>query len=816
MIRITLKPMLKNYIKITFRNMVRNKLFTAINILGLSVSIACCLLLFVYVSEQLNYDLQHGSDVYRITAEITQKGGSEMKLPSCSVPVAPAIQEEIPEIIAAARVIETQFFGKDIVFLGEDSYYIKNGVVADSLLFEVLKFDIIAGNPDSPLPNGNSVVLEKEWADKLFGSTLPLGKVVKISTGMGVSEYEVTGIYDKQSFNTHLSPSFIISTSNVDWNNFIQYLSTQWVTNNLTFTYIKLNSGSDPVLVEQKIDKIFQRYGAEDMKTYGMSKYMNLQPIADIHTNNDYFKGSVSGVSRTFINVLIGIGALILMLACVNYINLSTAQASNRALEVGVRKVMGISSRGLITQFLGESFIIVLMSLIISVLLAELTLPIFNSLVEEPIAFTSANVGSIFLYLFGFLIFTAFVAGIYPAVYLASFKPTTVLKGKNKDKGSTAVLRKILVTAQFIISIVLISAILVISQQVDFIRNKDLGFQPSSKVIIPLANDLNKKAPILKQKYKSIAQVREVGGGHYIPGMFIFSDLFIYKNGETMDDAIHSYQNEVDVNYIKALGIKLLAGKQFSENVTDDSLTSRVIINRESARQLGYTPEQAIGEILNAEWRGTIFNFIIEGVMEDINQFSLHSGIEPTMLLCGNGEVSNLIVEIDTQDYAEAMTTLKAVWKEQIPDTPFEAFTLNDHLIKQYESDFKTFNLIKYFGIISVFISCMGLYALSMFVAERRFKEIGVRKALGANVRDILLLISKDLSILVLIAFVLSIPISIYIMGLWLDGFAYKINQDVWTYALAGLATVLIAWITIGYQSVRAARTNPIDVLKDE
>jgi len=808
--------MLKNYIKITFRNMVRNKLFTTINILGLSVSIACCLLLFLYVSDQLNYDRQHGEGVYRITAVITQKGGSEIKAPTCSVPVAPAIQAEIPEVEVAARLINTGFFGKDIVFVNDESFYIKEGAVADSSIFEILNYDIISGNPEMPLPNGNAVVLEKEWADKLFGHETALGKVVKISTGMGVSEYEVTAVYDKHTYSTHLSPSFIISTSNVDWNNFITYLSGQWVTNNLTSTYVKLASNTDPKLVEEKIDIIYQKNGAEDMKVYGMGKVMSLQPVLDIHTNSEFSSDLSDGISNTFINVLVGIGALILILACVNYVNLSTAQASNRALEVGVRKVMGITSRGLVAQFLGESFIIVLVSLAFSILLAELTLPIFNQLIDNPIAFTSSNIGTIALYMIAFLFITAFVAGIYPAIYLASFKPTAVLKGKNKDKGGAALLRKVLVTAQFIISIVLISAILVISNQVDFIKNKDLGFQSKSKVVVPLANDLGQKAPILKRKFKELSRVKQVGGAQYIPGMFVFSDLFAYKKGQTTDDAIHIYQNEVDVDYIKTLDMKLLAGEQFRENIVDDTLTRRVIINREASRQFGLEPEEAIGEILHFEWDGTKYNLNIVGVITDINQASLHESIEPLMLVCGDGAIPNLVVETDIQNYAETMSSLEDVWKEIVPDAPFEAFTLNDHLNKQYESDFKTFNLIKYFAIISVFISCMGLYALSMFVAERRFKEIGVRKALGAEIKDILLLISKDLSLLVVIAFILSIPISIYVMNLWLDGFAYKVTQGVGTYLIAGVASVLIAWLTIGYQSIKAARTNPIDVLKDE
>ena len=808
--------MLKNYFKIALRNMVRNKLFTVINILGLSVSIACCLLLFLYVSEQLGYDKQHGENVYRVTADITQKGGSTLQLASCSVPVAPAVEEQIPEVETAARVLTTEVFGKDIIYQKDDSYYIQGGAAVDSSIFKILKYDIIAGNADEPLPHANALVLEKEWSEKLFGSENAIGKLVKISTGMGVSEYEVTAVYDKDSYKTHLSPSFIISLSNAGWHDFIESLSSQWVTNNLAITYIKLKNDASSETVVDKIDQLFRTNGAEDMKAYGMDKKMALQPVNDIHTNDLFFETGGKGVSLTFINVLIAIGILILTLACVNYINLSTAQASNRALEVGVRKVMGISSRGLIGQFLGESFIVVLISLIISFCLASLTLPIFNQLVDQPIAFNAKNTIQIIEYMVIFLFVTAFVAGIYPAFYLSSFKPTVVLKGKNKDKGSAALLRKVLVVGQFVISIVLISAILVISDQVDFIKNKDLGFQPSSKLIIPLANDLDKKAPLLKDRFKMLAEVSEVGGGNYIPGEYIFSDLFLYKQGESVDEAVHLYQNWVDANYVKALDMKLIAGKHFRADIKDDSVSARVILNREAVSQFGFTPEEAVGQTLYGQWGNVEYNYRIVGVIDDINQTSLHKNIEPTMLLCGDGEVGQLVVKADIQNYSKTMAGLESIWKEIIPDTPFEAFTLNDHIIKQYHSDFKTFNLIKYFAFISIFISCMGLYALSVFVAERRFKEIGVRKVLGANIKDILVMVAKDLSLLVIVAFIVSVPISIYVMNIWLSGFAYKVDQQPITYVIAGFATIMIAWLTIGYQSVKAARTNPVDVLKDE
>lgn len=810
--------MLKNYLKITFRNIVRNKLFTAINILGLSVSIASCLLIFLYVSEQLGYDTQHEGRVYRITSLFQQNSGAEFNVAFSSVPVAPAIEKEIPEILQASRIITTSFTGsKDLISIGTESFYITNGGIADSTIFSLLKYDIKAGDENNLLPNGNSIVLEKEWADKLFGKNNALGKSLELSTMVGVNEYEVTGVYDKHTYNAHFTPNYILSINSPGWKDFIAGLSNQWVGNNLANTYIRISDQASVKDIEEKIDVIFRKNGAEEMKAMGANKIMSLQPVEDIHTSTGFMVDIADVVSKTFIYVLLSIGVLILLLACVNYINLSTAQAGNRSLEVGIRKVMGISAKGLMVQFLGESFIIVFISLLLSILLAELTIPFFNNFVDQPIELTASNFGQVAIYMVGFLFFTAFVAGSYPAIYLASFKPTSVLKGRNKDRGGVAFLRKVLVTFQFVISIVLISSILIISDQVEFIKNKDLGFNSNSKIILPLStNEDQAKFQLIKKELQGLASVQNVTGAHVVPGMQIANDLLVYKKGQTMDEAVHIFNNDVDIDYVKTLGVKLLSGRDFAITDLQDTISGRVLVNRKAVADLGFEIEEAAGEIIYFDWRGTTYQFKIVGVIEDINQFSLHLGIEPLMLSLSESNFGKIIIDTPVDKFSEATAEIEKVYKKILPETPFESFALNDHLIKQYEADFKTFNLVIYFAFISVFISCMGLYALSMFIAERRFKEIGVRKALGASIRDIIFLVSKDLSLIVLIAFIISIPLSVYGMNKWLNGFAYKITPSVGTYIIAGVISIAIGWITISYQSIRAARTNPVDVLKDE
>ena len=810
--------MLRNYIVITIRNMMRNKLFTVINVIGLSVSLACCILLFMYSSRELSYDRQN-KGVYRLTSFISQKDGQEFKLGSSSVPVAASVQQEIPGIDLAVRACNTDFFGSDnLITYEENSWYIKDGYYVDSTFFKVLKFDIIRGNPDQPFSNSSSVILDKEWAKKLFGNDNPLGKRVKISTLFGPADFEVSAVYDKEAYDCHITPSFFIPMSSPNVNRFFNQDQTNWVGNNLLYTYVKVTPGADVKEMTSKLNDLIMAKAGDAMKQTGLHKAMAFQPVENIHTDNDGYMINVPGVvSLVFIRVLILIGILVLVLACVNYINLSTAQAGNRALEVGVRKVMGISPGGLIVQFLGESFIIVFVSLVLSILFAWLGLPYFNRLIERPLAFSSMNIPLLATYLAAFLIITGLVAGLYPAFYMATFKPVKVLKGRSRDRVGTSILRKSLVVVQFVISIALISSILIISQQVKFIKNKELGFDKDSKIIVPLSTEESRQQyQALVQKFRSNSMVKNVTGADGIPGSFIPRDILVYKKGQTMDDAVHIYQNEVDSSYFNVMGIKKISGRLF-ENYTADTTLAKVIVSQEAVKQLGFTPENAIGEIVYFDWMGNQYKFEIIGVVNDIHQVSLHKAIDPMMYSLGdNARYRNIIINTENGDFQELVSRLETQWKEIVQASPFSYYTLDDHLLVQYAKDFNTFNLIKYFGFISLLISCLGLYAMSMFLAERRFREIGIRKAFGAEVKNIVIMVSGDLSKLILIAFALSVPLSIWVMNIWLQTFAYRIHQGSLTYIIAGVISLAIGWLTISYQSFRAARTNPVKVLREE
>ena len=810
--------MIKNYIKVTIRNMVRNKLFTSINIFGMSVSLACCILLFFYATNELSFDKHHGSTVYRLNSTLTQKSGDELRAASSSIPIAYTINAEVPEIENAARATSSDLFGgKNVIIHEENSWYIDKGYITDTEIFNILKYDIISGNKETPIAHLNGVVLEKQWATTIFGEDDPIGKMVSITSMFGASEFEITAVYDKKTYTSHLNPSFFVSMAHSSWDNFFNKESTNWVGNNMVFTYVKLLPQADPGEVDKKIHQIFLKNGAETMKAMGLSKEMDLQPVKDLHTDTDFMFNIPGTTNLTFIRVLVSIGVLILLLACVNYINLSTAQAGKRALEVGIRKVLGVTPKGLISQFLGESFLMVLCSLILSILMAKLALPFFNQLIDNPLEFSPEYYSILAIYIIVFLIFTSIVAGFYPAFYLASFKPSSVLKGKSKDKVGASLLRKSLVVLQFVISIGLISSIIIISKQVNYIKNKELGFDPNTKLIVPLTSDESaNQYEVLKQKFGTNAPVFNISGSNAIPGSPNINDRLVYKDGQTMDDAIHIYNNDVDLEFTQVLGLKLLSGT-FFQDYNKDSTRSKILISETGIDMLGISIDTAPGELIHFDWEGHRNDFEIVGVVNDIHQTSLHQEIDPVMYTIRDGKKYNYItMEANLDNFQQLISTLQDQWNETVHDEPFEYYALNDHLLVQYEGDMKTFDLIKYFAFISIVISCLGLYAMSLFMAERRFQEIGIRKAFGADVKNIIVMVSGDLSKLILISFVLSIPISIFVMNKWLETFAYKISPGIDTYLLAGGISIFIGWFTIGYQSIKAARTNPVDVLREE
>ncbi len=810
--------MLRNFLLVAIRNMRNNKLFTFINVIGMSVSLACCILIFLYAHTNLNYDQHHDGKVFRIISTINQKDGQLFRLTTSSVPIGPVLKQEISGIEQAARVTGANMFGgKSTIRYENRSWFIEDGFVADSSIFHILKFDIIAGNTAMPLTHPGAIVLEKKWATTLFGDDDPIGKTVKIGTAFGAVDFEVTAVYDKFTDYAQFEPGFFIPTNNAQWNDFFNRDMTNWVGNNMVFTYLKLSDTADPEEITKLIHTTFLKYGADMMKEIGLTKVMTLQRVKDTHTETDFMINMPDTVNLTFMYVLISIGVLILILACVNYINLSTARAGKRAMEIGIRKVLGLTPRNIVLQFLSESTLTALFALILGLIIVQAVLPFFNTLVNSHLLFNFQTIGSIAGYLLLFILITGILSGFYPALYLASFRPQIVLKGKGVNKPGGKMLRSGLVIAQFVITICLISAILIIFQQVNYIKNKELGFDANTKLILPLSSEESSaKYETLKNKFLTNAAVKQITGSNSIPGSPIPNDLLVYKDGQTMEDAVHIYSNRVDLNFTQVLGLQLLSGAPFHD-YENDSTIDYIYINETAAKMLDIKLDDAPGQYVYFNWEGRKNTYEIKGIVNDIHQFSLHRPIDAMMYTLGDGKNYDFMtLDVNMTDMQGLISGLENEWKEQITETPFEYYPLADHLMRQYEADFNTFDLIKYFTLISIIISCLGLYAMSLYMAEKRIKEIGIRKSFGAGTKEIFTMVSFDLFKLLIIAFIISLPITWYSMKSWLDTFAYRVSPSVVNFIISGLVTVAVGWLTVSFQSMRAALTNPASVLKEE
>lgn len=806
--------MLKNYFKIALRNMLRNKVYSLINILGLSIGVACCLLLALYIQEEYSVDKHHArvEDVYRITTSFKNINNFRESA-TCSPPIAMAMKDEIPEVEVAARLLNPPGVSQNLIKYETNMFYESDGFIADSTIFSILSYDFIEGNPDKALTEPNSVVLTEALAKKIFGDVPAMNRIISISQGGPTADFNVTAVV-REKGKSHQNPHFFTSMAGGGWADYMKepQLIGEWAGQNFVPSYLKLNPGHDKDEVIRKMNEILIKHGAEDMKALGMSKTLSLEPVQDI-----YLYSSISQSPRiTYIYVIAAIAIFILLIACINFMNLSTAKAAKRAGEIGVRKAMGAFRSSLVGQILGEAMIIVGISITISVGIVQLALPLFNQLTGKTVSFGSDDMLYFGAALAAITILTGLIAGSYPAFYLSSFKPAEVLKGKARVGSSSGFLRQTLVVFQFIIGITLICGMLVINKQLKYMSNTNLGFNPDAKIVLPLrTGTAQKNAPAFQKELSTLAAVEAVSATDYVPGSPIFSDFRIYKKGENMENGILHRINYIDFGYLEMMDIKIIAGRSF---VVEEDSTNNMVINRAGVVELGLTPEEAIGAELAMDWQGRHMTFIVVGVMEDYHQVSLKEKIVPTAFFKRSSDrtLDHIVAKLSTTDIAGTLTAIEEKWKAINPETPFEFVFLDERLQKQYAEDVRVAQIITVFTVIAIVISCLGLYGLSTYMAEQRFKEIGVRKVLGADVSQIVMLMSKEFVRLIIIAFVISVPLGIYIMTQWLKGFEYKTTVDALIFVYAGLAALLIALVTVSFESFKAASTNPVKALRAE
>jgi putative ABC transport system permease protein len=683
----------------------------------------------------------------------------------------------------------------------------------DSTFFDVFTCHFTNGNPAEALLPPNSVVLKKPVADKLFGAEDPIGKVILLHDANGKYNLTVTGVVDESLGKSHLQANLYIRMNPNGLGGDI-LSNTHWAINNFAWGYIKLRPGTDPGQLERQFPALLEKYGGQELKAFGFEKSIHLQPVTSIHTTAGFDAERGQPTSATFLSMLILIAAIIQIIACINFMNLSTARASQRAKEVGVRKVIGAGRKSLVFQFLGESLLITLIGVALALPLLLVCFPWLNELTHSDVSLSLLAGPSIWLMLGGIVMVTGILAGSYPAFYLSAFQSVKVIKGNFSNHISAAGIRRSLVVFQFMLSIVLITGIIIIHSQLNFIKNKDLGFSRDQQLVFTFhLAETKAKMPLLAEQLRRLPGIGAVSLSSGVPAQEHYYDWGVYLSGGNQAEAVDQQNISSDEYSLRALGIHLVSGRDFHDQDSGSTL-----INETLSRRLGLDPAKAPGTRLFMGDMGDARPLTIVGVMKDFNYKSLRRSIDPFMVIYNPhmDNIKQLIVRARTDDYQALLHQVAEVWKEVLPTTPFEYSFLNEEVGQLYTADVTLSNIINSFTLMAVIISCLGLFGLAAFSAEQRNKEIGIRKVLGASVGGIVRLLSKEFMRLVGLSLVLAIPIAWWVMHKWLEGFAYQVQLSWWMFALAGVLAVGIALVTVSFQAVRAALANPIKSLRSE
>ena len=797
--------MLKNYIKITFRNLIRNRVSTIINLLGLSLGISVCLLLFLLIDYELNFDKFHSKrdNIFRVTRE--ESGGSLTKRTSSTpFPLHDALVNDYPELKLVTQIFPPEEYQLKV---GEDMWLEPNVMFADSSFFKVFDFPAIEGNPLQSFKNKGVAVVTESMTKNRFGGESPVGKTVTISEAV---EVEIVGVIQDPPKNSHLTFSMIVMIGSFDKELTGGFQYDSWNVT-LGFTnYIVLPDGISETDFEERMATLPQKYLSEENAP--KTKYA-LQPLSQIHFDKAYAQSN-SGytIDTTYLLVLGLVGVFILLLACINFINLSTAVAIKKAREVGVRKVMGASRWQLVGQYMGEAFVLTLLSSLIALGIAERVLPSLNLFLDTGMSmFTLGNPSAIWVFASGILL-VSLLSGLYPAWVLSGYKPVAAMKAKVTSHNSSSLfLRRGLVTFQFVISQVLIIGTIVVASQMNFFRNKPLGFDSDQIVTFSLNDNDPNLLRTLKTQLLTNSNVQGVSFGVGVPTSEndINSEIKITGVEDDFEVAIKT----VDFDYMKTFDLQLATGRWF---LKEDQRVEEIefLINETAARELGYSTEEVLGKEILFGMNDIKGNVV--GVVKDFHVKSLREAIKPIVMFQYPMLYFEGGVKISSNNIPETIEHIKNVWQQAYPGYLFTYEFIDDAMAKNYSREEQLFSIFKIFAGISIGIGCLGLFGLISFMVVQKTKEVGVRKVLGASVAGIVLLFTKDFMKLLLVAFLIAAPLSWYGMGQWLSGFAYRIELSPFYFMLGGFINLVIAFLTIGYQARKAGVANPVDSLRDE
>lgn len=807
--------MIKSYLKTALRFLLKNKTFSFINIFGLAAGTLCCLYILLYVQQQYSYDKQHNDakDIYRVTTDLSLSGDKHRDGTS-SPPITPMMKASFPEVENYTRVVKIDILGakEHLLRYGERSFYQTGALYVDSTFFDIFNYHFVQGKPAHALDEPYDVVLSEPVAVRLFGNADAVGKMINIDDSFGKHDFKVTGVIDQSLGRSHIEGDIFINMKSGPAGLSIAN-NTEWAGNNFLFAYVKLRPGTDPAALEKKLPAFLDKYGADRLKTLGMHKELHLEHVTAVHTTPGFETEFSQTANPSFLMILVIIAVLIQLIACINFMNLSTARASKRAKEVGVRKVIGAGKYDLMKQFLGESFLLSLTGVVIALPLLYLCLPYLNDITRADIRLSFLADYRLWLMLAGLVLVTGFLAGSYPAFYLSNFEAIKVIKGNLTSRISAAGIRRGLVVFQFVISIVMIVGIIVIYSQLNFIKSKDLGFDKNQKLVFNFyTSDAQKQMPALANDLRQLPDVKFVTSSDNYLSQFVIHDHGVFTDGSDLAHAIDAQNIACDQYFVKANGIKLVSGRDF---MPGDS--NKVLINETLARRLNLDPQKAPGTKL---YSGTNMKYFVtvEGVMRDFNYNSLHGEVRPFFLVydANPADMTSMTVSVSSGDYKKLLTHVGNVWAKDLPSVPFEYAFMDAEVQKQYDAEITLSQIINSFTLIAIIISCLGLFGLAAFSAEQRKKEIGIRKVLGSSVSGVVTLLSKDFVILVGLSFIIATPVAAYGMGKWLQGFAYRVPLSWWMFALAGVLAMVIALITVSSQAIKAALMNPVKSLKTE
>lgn len=815
--------MIKNNLKIAWRSLVKHKLYSAIKIGGFAFSIAACVLITLFIRHEVSYDRSYPDlgQLYRAVMTINDDGNLR-KGTSFMAPFAPTMKANFPAVEHAGRLLPNPLFGagSNQVSTAENPERLhEEGITyADQELLNVLQLPLVEGNPEHALDEPNTVVLTASKAAKYFPKGDALGKVIYLNDNTA-KPYTVKGVLEDIPTNSHLHGfDFFLSLAGEPFypGEQINWMATNYV------TYFKLRPGTDIGQLGKKMaaDMINNYYipaaesAGRQVSEYVKSATIIFQPLTDVHLYSqdiaDYDVTMKSNGDIRFVWLFGGVAGFILLIACINFINLSTAKSASRAKEIGLRKVVGSYRSGLIRQFLTESTLYSLLSIVLGVALAWLFLPLFNLLAGKQLAFPWDNPW-LFPIVALAVVAIGLLAGLYPAFFLSGFRPVYVLKGQLSLGTKNRLLRNGLVVFQFTTSIMLIVGTLIINSQMQFILNKKIGFDKDQVMVIQGTHTLGEQVQTLKDELEKLPEVQHVTVGDYLPvqmGGVKRNGNPIWNEGRVNEDIAAQGQFwEVDEDYLPTLGIRLVDGRNFNERMATDA--DAVIINQQMAKLLNL--ESAVGKRITNGGK----DMLVIGVVEDFNFESIRDEVGGIVLALGNSPTM-MAVKLNGQHMAESVAAISALWKEFAPNQAIRFTFLDESYAAMYESVQRTGMIFTCFAVLAIMIACLGLFGLAAFTTEQRTKEIGIRKVLGASVAGIVQLLSKDFIRLVLLALVIASPVAWWAMNQWLQDFAYRIDIQWWVFAVAGLAAVLIALATVSFQAVKAAVANPVDSLRDE